>query len=63
MLDHNNDSLDDKQKEIQNMQVWFIGANYLIILLLLLSNCYLILYLKRKERIMVERLGKDSGVF
>lgn len=45
------------------MRVWFIGANYLIILLLLLSNCSLVLYLKRKEKVMAEKLGKDSGVF
>ena len=53
----------DRYTELEELRWWFRGSNLLIILLLILCNTVLIVYLKRKERIMADKLGRDSGVY
>ena len=39
------------------MRYWLEGSNFLIIILLIASNVSLLHYLKKKEKIMAEKLG------
>ena len=54
---------DEKFIEIKELRYYFEAFNALVIFMLIISNTALIIYLNRKEKVMAEKLGKDSSVY